>query len=53
VALTPLHYGSLRLDRGVLADGALGAARFALERRLFLDFSQEPPGRWVRTSPIR
>jgi hypothetical protein len=49
VALTPRHYSSLRLHRGTLADGALGAAAFVLERTLFLDFSQEPPARSVRT----
>lgn len=50
VALTPAHYGSLRLHRGALADGALGAAPFALERTIFLDFSEEPPRRWVRAA---
>jgi hypothetical protein len=50
VALTPVHYSSLRLHRGVLSDGALGTAAFALERTLFLDFSEHPPGRYVRTS---
>jgi hypothetical protein len=50
VALTPVHYSSLRLHRGVLDDGALGAAPFALERTLFLDFSEDPPKRSVRTS---
>jgi hypothetical protein len=50
VALTPRHYSSLRLHRGALADGALGTAPFALGRTLFLDFSQAPPGRSVRTS---
>jgi hypothetical protein len=48
VALTPAHYASLRLHRGALADGALGAAPFTLERTLFLDFSEKPPRRWVR-----
>lgn len=50
VALTPAHYASLRLHRGALAGGALGDVPFALERTLFLDFSREPPGRWVRTA---
>jgi hypothetical protein len=49
VARTPEHYRSLRLHRGSLADGALGAAPFALERTLFLDFSRDPPARSVRT----
>jgi hypothetical protein len=49
VALTPAHYASLRLHRGALADGALGAAPFALERTLFLDFSKDPPTRSIRT----
>ncbi len=51
VALTPVHYASLRLHRGALADGALGAAPLALERTLFLDFSHEPPRRFVRAAP--
>ena len=50
VARTPAHYASLRLHRGALADGALGAAPFRLERTLFLDFSEDPPRRSVRTS---
>jgi hypothetical protein len=50
VALTAAHYASLRLHRGDLADGALGAAPYALERTLFLDFAETPPRRWVRTS---
>jgi hypothetical protein len=50
VALTAAHYASLRLHRGDLADGALGAARYALERTLFIDFDETPPRRWVRTS---
>jgi hypothetical protein len=50
VSLTPAAYASLRLHRGVLADGALGRAPFALERTLFLDFDESPPRRWVRTS---
>ena len=50
VALTPKHYASLRLHRGVLPGGALGAAPFALERTLFFDFSQESPRRFVRAA---
>jgi hypothetical protein len=50
VALTAAHYASLRLHRGDLADGALGAAPYALERTLFIDFDEAPPRRWVRTS---
>jgi len=50
VALTPVHYASLRLHRGLMADGALGAAPFALERTLFFDFSCDPPRRFVRTA---
>jgi hypothetical protein len=49
VALTPVHYASLRLHRGELVEGALGAAPFRLERTLFLDFSEDPPKRFVRT----
>jgi hypothetical protein len=49
VALTPVHYSSLRLHRGSLAAGALGEAPFSLERTLFLDFSEVPPKRSVRT----
>ncbi len=49
VTLTPVHYASLRLHRGVLADGVLGLAPFALERTLFFDFS-EVPRRFVRTA---
>jgi hypothetical protein len=50
VARTPAHYCSLRLHRGVLADGALGAAPFTLERTLCLDFDQVPPRRWIRNA---
>ena len=50
VSLTPAGYASLRLHRGVLAEGALGEDAFALERTLFLDFDESPPRRWVRTS---
>ncbi|MDX6731053.1 MAG: hypothetical protein QOC54_1001 [Baekduia sp.] len=49
VSLTAAHYASLRLHRGDLPDGALGAARFALERTLFLDLEATPPRRWIRT----
>ncbi|HET6175044.1 MAG TPA: hypothetical protein VFD90_20750 [Gaiellales bacterium] len=49
VSRTPAHYESLRLHRGALAEGALGAAPFSLERTLLLDFSRVPPGRSVRT----
>jgi hypothetical protein len=45
-----MHYASLRLHRGVLADGALGTAPFKLERTVFFDFSQEPPRRFVRAA---
>jgi hypothetical protein len=49
VALTPVHYASLRLHRGGLPDGALGIAPFALERTLFFEFS-EVPRRFVRAA---
>jgi hypothetical protein len=50
IALTPVHYTSLRLHRGALADGALGTAPFALERTLFFDFSAQPPRRFARAT---
>jgi hypothetical protein len=49
VALAPAHYASLRLHRGALPAGALGDRPFRLERTLFLDFSEHPPRRVVRT----
>jgi hypothetical protein len=50
VARTPRHYRSLRLHRGELPAGALGAAPFALRETLLLDFAAVPPRRAVRTS---
>jgi hypothetical protein len=50
IGRTPVHYASLRLHRGLLAGGALGAAPFALERTLFFDFSHDPPRRFVRVA---
>ena len=50
VALTAEYYDSLRLHRGAFAGGALGEAPYALERTLFLDFSETPARRWVRAA---
>jgi hypothetical protein len=47
VARTAAHYRALRLHRGALPGGALGAAPFAHERTLFFDFDAEPPRRWM------
>jgi hypothetical protein len=48
VASTPRHYASLRLHRGVLADGCLGAAAAAIEQTLYLDFADSPAWRALR-----
>jgi hypothetical protein len=49
VARTPAHYHSLRLHRGVLADGCLGASPPQLAETLYLDFAETPAWRAVRT----
>lgn len=49
IAATPAHYESLRLHRYDLPDGALGRARLAWVRTTYLDFSEHPPWRAVRT----
>jgi hypothetical protein len=49
VARTPDHYHSLRLHRGVLADGCLGASPPRLAETLYLDFAETPAWRAVRT----
>jgi hypothetical protein len=48
VARTPQHYRSLRLHRGVLADGCLGAAQAHVEETLYLDFGETPTWRALR-----
>ena len=48
VAATPRHYASLRLHRGVLAEGCLGAAPAAIHETLYLDFGDAPAWRAVR-----
>jgi hypothetical protein len=49
LARTPRHYASLRLHRGALADGCLGAAPARIGETLYLDFSETPPWRAVRS----
>ncbi|HEY3613008.1 MAG TPA: hypothetical protein VGK92_04850 [Gaiellales bacterium] len=48
VARTPVHYRSLRLHRGVLADGCLGEAPPLLHETLYLDFGEQPAWRALR-----
>ena len=48
VALTPLHYRSLRLHHARLADGVLGPSELELERTRYLDFSGDAPWSAVR-----
>jgi hypothetical protein len=48
IAMTPRHYASLRLHRGVLTDGALGAAPAAIDETLYLDFGDTPAWRALR-----
>lgn len=48
VALTPRHYRSLRLHRGVLADGCLGEAEGVVRETLYLDFGETPAWRALR-----
>jgi len=49
VARAPQHYASLRLHRGALADGCLGAAAIAIGETLYFDFAETPAWRAVRT----
>ena len=49
VARTPEHYASLRLHRGVLDDGCLGAAPARIGETLYLDFAGSPAWRAVRS----
>jgi hypothetical protein len=49
VARTPGHYASLRLHRGVLADGCLGAAPVRIGETLYLDFAETPAWRALRS----
>jgi hypothetical protein len=53
VQRTPRHYDSLRLHRGTLPDGLLGASGVALAETLYLDFSADRPWRALRTYPGR
>ena len=48
VASAPIHYESLRLHRGSLADGLLGEADVQLDETLYLDFSARPAWRGLR-----
>jgi hypothetical protein len=48
IARTPLHYASLRLHRGVLPDGALGALPATIDETLYLDFGETPAWRALR-----
>jgi hypothetical protein len=48
VARTPQHYRSLRLHRGVLADGGLGATRAHVAETVYLDFGETPTWRALR-----
>lgn len=48
LARTPRHYASLRLHRGALADGCLGAAAARIRETLYLDFAETPAWRAVR-----
>jgi hypothetical protein len=48
VARTPHHYRSLRLHRGVLADGCLGEAEAVVHETLYLDFRETPAWRALR-----
>jgi hypothetical protein len=48
VAATPRHYASLRLHRGVLAEGCLGGAAAAIDETLYLDFGESPAWRALR-----
>jgi hypothetical protein len=48
VARTPRQYHSLRLHRGVLADGCLGAAAPRIDETLYLDFGETPVWRALR-----
>ena len=48
VASAPMHYESLRLHRGSLADGLLGEADILLEETLYLDFTGHPAWRGLR-----
>ncbi len=50
IGRAPSHYHSLRLHRGLLADGPLGAAELELRTTLYLDFDVAPPWRAVRTA---
>jgi hypothetical protein len=53
VARAPIHYESLRLHRGSLADGLLGEADVQIEETLYLDFSARPAWRGLRVYPPR
>jgi hypothetical protein len=52
LARTPQHYASLRLHRGTLADGCLGAAPVRIGETLYLDFAETPPWRAVRAYSV-
>ena len=43
-----MHYESLRLHRGSLADGLLGDADILLDETLYLDFAGDPAWRGLR-----
>ena len=50
IGRAPAHYHSLRLHRGTLRDGPLGAREFELATTLYLDFGVTPPWRAVRAA---
>lgn len=49
IALAPLHYHSIRLHNGVVPGGLPGTEGIRLLRTKYLDFSEDPPWRAVRT----
>ena len=50
IALAPEHYHSLRLHRGVLPDGPLGARDVEVYSTLYLDFDGDERWRALRTA---
>jgi hypothetical protein len=48
VERTPRHYASLRLHRGVAADGGLGTAGVTVAETLYLHFADHPAWRGLR-----
>lgn len=50
IGRAPAHYHSLRLHRGTLREGPLGAREIELATTLYLDFGVTPPWRAVRAA---